>query len=541
MIKIKISSVAFILTARTPEVRCCGKRGCKRQENTLKLAPRGSMFCLLLLAFLSSPCSRTLAQSPPLDLWSSNTLLRIRDTSTLNYSISARTGYFEVYFDSNNNATWADGAPPYAIHTGGNIRIHGYLASPLVGGPYPAIVIGHGHHGHGSPQEAMALAALGYVALSIDGPGQGLSTGPPDTEQGWISVERIMNVPAPYVSYQYHYAYAGMRALTLFEKLSGLFLNPFRIDRTRLGVIGASMGGQFTYYINGVDDRVKGAIGIAVAGDWRPIAFYPGAWLYHGLYYYTRNGLQSGLDFLNTVSNYCTDPTLTTFVNYFDPIAYAPTQHGPLLTIIGSHDQFFTVPAINSTYARIASAGTSERFRKRIMIKPNGKHGVLRDENLYADAYELIQNIDAWFNYCFNDGPRPPGTPSVRMEARPTMMVFHVTAPAGGSAINQVKLYYASQIDTRPSTVRDFGSIALSWNGLEYVGTIPIGRLPPAGPPVTPDNIIYLASVKDEANYTVTSKLYYRSRVLAFGQGFLPIIEHYDGDTLPVPPSPHCP
>src|SRR2546430_10484314 len=52
----------------------------------------------------------------------------------------------------------------------GHIRIHGYLASPLFGGPYPAIVIGHGHHGHGNPNEAMLLAAFGYVALSIDGP-----------------------------------------------------------------------------------------------------------------------------------------------------------------------------------------------------------------------------------------------------------------------------------------------------------------------------------------------------------------------------------
>ena len=50
-------------------------------------------------------------------------------------------------------------------------------------------------------------------------------------------------------------------------------------------------------------------------------------------------------------------------------------------------------------------------------------------------------------------------------------------------AINQVKLYYASQMDSRPSTVRDFGYISLSWNGVEYVGTIPIGTLPPAGPP----------------------------------------------------------
>src|SRR5437762_3277606 len=426
----------------------------------MKLAPRRSILCLLLLALLGSPSSRTFAQSAPLDLWSSNTQLIIRDKSTLNYSITARIGYFEVYFDSNNNATWADAVAPYAIHTGGKIRIHGYLASPMIGGPYPAIVIGHGHHGSGNPNEAMLLAALGYVALSIDGPGQGLSTGPPDTEQGRISVEKIMNVPAPYVSY-----------------------------------------------------------------------------------YYTRNGLQSGLDYLNTISNFCTDPTLTTFLNDFDPIAYAPTQHGPLLTIIGTHDQYFTVPAINSTYDRIASAGTSARFLKRIMMKPNVKHGVETNGNLYTytSLYDVIQVIDSWFKYCFKNGPLPPGTPTVRMEAKPTTMVFHVTAPAGGSAINQVKLYYASQIDTRPSTVYDFGYISLSWNGLEYVGTIPLGKLPPAGPPVTPNNIIYLASVKDGANYTVTSKLYYRSGVMAFGQGFLPIIDHYYGDTLPVPPPPYCP
>jgi hypothetical protein len=125
----------------------------------MKLALRRSILCLLLLALLSSACSRAFAQSAPLDLWSSDTQLRIRDGSTLNYSITARIGYFEVYFDSNNNATWADAVPPYAIHTGGQIRIHGYLASPMVGGPYPAIVIGHGHHGSGSPEEAMLLAS----------------------------------------------------------------------------------------------------------------------------------------------------------------------------------------------------------------------------------------------------------------------------------------------------------------------------------------------------------------------------------------------
>ena len=66
------------------------------------------------------------------------------------------------------------------------------------------------------------------------------------------------------------------------------------------------------------------------------------------------------------------------------------------------------------------------------MIKPNGKHGVLRDDNFNADALELAQDIRAWFNYCFNDGPLLPGTPTVRMDGGPTTMVFHVTAPAVG-------------------------------------------------------------------------------------------------------------
>src|SRR4029450_10197103 len=145
----------------------------------MKLSPRRSMLCLLRLALLSSPCGRTFAQSAPLDLWSSETQLKIRDTSTLNYSITARTGYFEVYFDSNNNATWADAVAPYAIHNGGKIRIHGYLASPMVGGPYPAIVIGHGHHGRGSPEEAMLGAAYGYVSRSIDAPDHRTGSGPP--------------------------------------------------------------------------------------------------------------------------------------------------------------------------------------------------------------------------------------------------------------------------------------------------------------------------------------------------------------------------
>jgi dienelactone hydrolase len=495
---------------------------------------------LLLMGVLLALTGASRAQSPQVNLWTPEVMLKIRDRGTLRPQVIARAGYFELFFDSEiGDARWADSTEPYAVHTGGTVRIHGYLATPVFGGPYPAVVIGHGHGGSGSPELAMALAALGYVALSIDGPQAGLSTGGPrDTEQAWVSVEEQANQPSPSVGYLYHYAYAGMRALTLLDRLSRLFLNPFRIDRSRFGVMGASMGGQFTYYVNGVDSRVKGAVAIAVAGDWKNLLPYEGAWLYHGLYYYTRDGLQSGQDHLNTISDVCADPTLDTFLRSFDPISYAPTQHGPLLTIIGTHDQYFTVPAINTTYDRTASAGTNLRFAKRVMLVPNGKHGVVEGADPLPTVLGVLNNVDAWFKYCFRSGPAAPGTPTVRLEVIGSTMRFRVAAPAGTRPIRSVDLHYATQIDTLPETPRDFGTIRLSLQAGEYVGSLPIGASPPAGPPVTPANVLYFASVRDEADYTVTSRIYYRGAVMDFGMGFVPRIEHWPRDSFPVPPPP---
>jgi hypothetical protein len=85
------------------------------------------------------------------------------------------------------------------------------LWTPPVGGPYPGIVIGYGHHGRGSAELALVVAPLGYVAFAIDGPSAGEST-----------------------------------------------------------------GGQFTHVLNGVDERVKGAVAIAVAGNGRTLTTYEG-------------------------------------------------------------------------------------------------------------------------------------------------------------------------------------------------------------------------------------------------------------------------
>ena len=125
------------------------------------------------------------------------------------------------------------------------------------------------------------------VVLIHGGGGQGTDwLGTPDGRPGWAT-----------------YLLESGYAVYVVDR-PGHGRSPFHPD-----VLGP-MGGQFTYYINGVDDRVKGAVAIAVAGDWRHIVSYEGAWLYHGLYYYTRDGLRSGIDDLNTVSDVCRDPTM---------------------------------------------------------------------------------------------------------------------------------------------------------------------------------------------------------------------------------------
>ena len=200
-----------------------------------------TLACLVLVAAVALP--GTAAAAGLEDLWSPQVLARIRDQSTLAPVVVPQATISDVFFDSEiGDANWGDSAAPYGLHTGDTIRIHGYLAAPRTGGPYPAIVVGHGHGGNADADLARVIAAFGYVVLSISGPRAGLSTGgPEDTDQAWITVE-----PAPSYSYLYHYIYAGMRALTLMEHLAAQPGNPYRIDATRLGVMGASMGGQFT-------------------------------------------------------------------------------------------------------------------------------------------------------------------------------------------------------------------------------------------------------------------------------------------------------
>jgi hypothetical protein len=246
------------------------------------------------------------------------------------------------------------------------------------------------------------------------------------------------------------------------------------------------------------------------------------------------------VDHLNTVADVCTDPTMQTFLDYFDPLAYAPTQHGPLLTIVGTADQYFTLPAINTTYDRVTPAGSSRRFRKRIVMAANGKHGVVDSDDPLATFFGLLPTIVRWLDYSFADGVAPPETPSIERTVSDGWMMFRVSAPPGGAPIRRVDLEVATQLDSTPAVACDFSSIRLLRSGDDYFGWIPIGTPLVCGPPVSADNLLYYANAADWAGYTVSSRMYYRSDEMRFGSGFVPRIEHWRGDRFPVPPAPQA-
>jgi cephalosporin-C deacetylase-like acetyl esterase len=490
----------------------------------------------LLLVVLSYPLcySQAADKVPPSDLWNGQVLTAIRDRSTLEVELAEHAGYADVFYTSNSSAGWFDSEPPYARHINGKIRIHGFLAAPASGGPYPALVIGHGHGGQADLNLALQVAGLGYIALAIDGPQAGQSTGgPKDENQAWISVD-----DGPGYSYLYHYAYAGMRGLTLLEALADKSGNPYRIDSARLGVLGPSMGGMFTSYINGVDDRIKAAIIIAAAGQWQHAMRFPNSWLYDGLYTGTRDLPYNGSDPLNSIEDIDTDPTAITFLDYFDPIRYAPRQHAPVMVVIGTHDEYFPLTCANQMALGIESAGTHPDFEKRLWLIPNAPHGLDSPLGLLP----LVQGMGQWLDYAFGRRAKPLATPEVTMSQESGGLRFEVALAEPGSRLSTANavLYAATRVDANVTPIQDFKPYMCALEGDHFVAHIAGGDRPEAGDPYQPENVIYFATVTDPAGLPVSSLAYRAGRVIDLSSGFVPGIDPPADSTSPVPvPPPH--
>jgi cephalosporin-C deacetylase-like acetyl esterase len=495
------------------------------------------LVALALLAIAGGP-GVALAQKrvPPYDLWTPEVLARIRDRSTLNLSITPQLLYSDISFTSNASASWFDASPPYEEHQGEPIRIHAFVATPVFGnGPFPAVVIGHGHGGRANRDLTVGIANLGYVAIFLDGPSAGESTGgPQDEEQAWISVDK-----GPQYSYLFHYAYAGMRAVTVLEELAARPGNPFKIDTSRIAVMGASMGGILSTYLNGIDERIKAAIVIASAGNWQHTLRYPNSWLYHGIYGHTRDVPYNGQDPLNSIENIDSDPTAIAFINYFDPIRYARTQHGPVLTVIGSHDQYFPLPNANLMQQAIGSAGSQAGFEKRLWILPNTRHSL--DISVGAIA-TLASGLQQWLDFAFGARGKPLPTPQISLTpGADGRLRFDVTLgdpPSSLADVRAATLHVATRIDSTVATIQDFSLFTQPvLQGERLIFQVPAGFETNEGVVLNADNAIYFVTLVDSGGLPVSSLVYKGGLPMDLSSGFIPNLEPFELDvTAPAPP-----
>lgn len=133
-------------------------------------------------------------------------------------------------------------------------------------GPFPAVVITHGHWPDARRSEifqsvAQVLASSGYVALVIDAWG----TGERCTEDG---------------KQEYHGANLGASLMNAGESLLGMQLTDniravdllcslSYVDKNHIGSTGASGGGNQTMWLAALDERVKAAIPVVSVGTFQ--------------------------------------------------------------------------------------------------------------------------------------------------------------------------------------------------------------------------------------------------------------------------------
>ncbi len=129
-------------------------------------------------------------------------------------------------------------------------------------GPFPAVLNVHGHFAQGKIAGLVAarghmLASDGFVVLSVDAIGAGeRGTKPGVFEHHGDAGVPLLSIGESLLGMQ---VYDNARAIDLLQSLSF-------VDAERIGVTGASGGGNQTMWIAAMDDRVKAAVPVVSVG-----------------------------------------------------------------------------------------------------------------------------------------------------------------------------------------------------------------------------------------------------------------------------------
>jgi cephalosporin-C deacetylase-like acetyl esterase len=214
------------------------------------------------------------------------------------------------------------------IYGNEKVRIHGYLYYINTKEKLPAIIILHGFAGSAEDTRfyAMNLASKGYVALAIDSPGQGLSTGPKNNQRNFANI-----TDGPYYTYLYRNVVAVVRGISLLSSLNF-------VDSSKIGVSGASQGGVTTFLVSALDKRVKLSIPIIASGGFDEAA---------------RKG--SAVHAIVPKELTANSKEAILLIKHFDPFGYIDKINSPLLMLIGTNDEFFLLEPANKTFSMVSS------------------------------------------------------------------------------------------------------------------------------------------------------------------------------------------
>ncbi len=152
---------------------------------------------------------------------------------------------------------------PVSFLTHGSIRMTGTLYRPDGPGPFPAVLNVHGHHREGKLAERVQsrghqLAQRGFVVLSVDAAGSG-ERGTQERQwvyHGGIQAAGFWLAGDSLLAAQIR---DNRRALDFLQSL------PY-VDGERIGLTGASGGGNQTMWLAALDPRVKVAAPVVSTG-----------------------------------------------------------------------------------------------------------------------------------------------------------------------------------------------------------------------------------------------------------------------------------
>ena len=155
-----------------------------------------------------------------------------------------------------------------------NLRVTANLFIPDGLGPFPAVLNVHGHFSQGKIAVQVAarghlLAQEGFVVLSVDAIGAGeRGTVPGAFDSHGHPGVPLFSVGETLLGAQ---VYDNMRAIDLLESLD-------YVDGARIGVTGASGGGNQTMWIAALDPRIKAAVPVVSVGTFESYVTNMNCW-----------------------------------------------------------------------------------------------------------------------------------------------------------------------------------------------------------------------------------------------------------------------